>query len=148
MSANERLRRIAVLVETDDSWGCSVIRGIYDYSQNQGNWNLLIGPGDHEQRPALPERWAGDGIIARLGSRLQVDQVLARRLPTVNVDTLFEGLAGVADVVTDDAARARQAFEHFRERGFENFAYFAPPNARKGASRATSTSQAIATIAR
>ncbi|MBX3426119.1 MAG: XylR family transcriptional regulator [Pirellulales bacterium] len=135
MSGINYLRRVAVLVETDDSWGCSVIRGIYDYSQNQGNWNLLIGPSDHDQRPSLPERWAGDGVIARLATRLQVDQVLGRGLPVVNVDTLFDGQAGVADVVTDDRARAQQAFDHFRERGFENFAYFAPPNIRYSSRR-------------
>ncbi|MCA9235098.1 MAG: substrate-binding domain-containing protein [Planctomycetales bacterium] len=135
MSDMGYLRRVAVLVETDDSWGCSVIRGIYDYSRRQGPWNLLIDPSDRGQRPLLPDRWNGDGVIARLSSRLQVDQILSRGLPIVNVDTLFSGLDGVYDVITDDAARARQAFDHFRDRGFEQFAYFAPPNVRYSNSR-------------
>ncbi len=125
-----RIRQVAVLVETDDSWGCSVIRGIADYSQNHGHWNLLIDPQDHEQRSALPDLWAGDGVIVRFGNRLQVDQILGRGVPTVNVDTIFEGLPGVCDVVTDDAERARLAFHHLRDRGFEKFAYFAPPSHR------------------
>ncbi|MAT71598.1 MAG: AraC family transcriptional regulator [Planctomycetaceae bacterium] len=135
MADVEYLRRVAVLVETDDSWGCSVIRGIYDYSRRQGQWNLLIDPSDPGNRPLLPDRWNGDGVIARLSSRMQIDQILERRLPVVNVDTLFGGLAGVCDVVTDDAARARQAFDHLRDRGFEKFAYFAPPNTRYSDSR-------------
>jgi LacI family transcriptional regulator len=121
-------RQVAVLVETDDSWGCSVIRGIADYSQNHGHWNLLIDPQDHEQRTALPDLWSGDGIIVRFGNRLQVDQVRARNVPTVNVDTVFEGVPGVCDVITDDAERAALAFGHLRDRGFEKFAYFAPPS--------------------
>ncbi len=119
-----------MLVETDDSWGCSVIRGIADYSQNHGHWNLLIDPQDHEQRSALPDLWNGHGIVARLGSRLQVDQIRSRRVPTVNVDTVYENLPGVVDVVTDDVERARLAFAHLRDRGFEKFAYFAPPSHR------------------
>jgi LacI family transcriptional regulator len=130
-----RVRQVAVLVETDDSWGCSVIRGIADYSQNHGHWNLLIDPQDHEQRSALPDLWAGDGIIVRFGNRLQVDQVRSRKAPTVNVDTLFEGLPGVCDVVTDDSERAQLAFNHLRDRGFEKFAYFAPPNHRYSSKR-------------
>lgn len=130
MEKRYHTRRIAVLVETDDSWGCSVIRGIADYSQNQGHWNLLIDPRDHEQRSALPDLWNGDGIIARLGSRLQVSQIRSRKVPVVNVDTVFEGLPGVCDVVTDDTQRAHLAFTHLRDRGFEKFAYFAPPSHR------------------
>lgn len=130
MTDDGYLQRVAVLVETDDSWGCSVIRGIYDYSRRQGHWNLLIDPSDEGQRPLLPDRWNGEGVIARLSSRLQVDQIQERGLPAVNIDTLFSNLPGVCDVVTDDAARARQAFEHLRDRGFEKFAYFAPPNPR------------------
>src|SRR5262249_51845243 len=94
------------------------------------HWNLLIDPQDHDQRSALPDLWNGDGVIARLGNRLQVDQVRSRRVPTVNVDTVFPGLPGVCDVVTDDAERARLALAHLRDRGFEKFAYFAPPSHR------------------
>src|SRR5262245_5744068 len=110
MDPRTRIRLVAVLVETDDSWGCSVIRGIADYSQNHGHWNLLIDPQDHDERSALPDLWAGDGVIARLGNRLQVDQVRGRRVPVVNVDTIFEDLPGVCDVITDDGERARLAF--------------------------------------
>ena len=130
MDSRTQTRQVAVLVETDDSWGCSVIRGIADYSQNHGHWNLLIDPQDHDQRSALPDLWSGDGVIVRFGNRLQVDQVRSRKVPTVNVDTLFEGLPGICDVITDDYERAQLAFNHLRDRGFEKFAYFAPPNQR------------------
>jgi LacI family transcriptional regulator len=135
MEQRHAARRVAVLVETDDSWGCSVIRGIADYSQNQGHWNLLIDPRDHDSRSALPDLWDGDGVIARLGTRLQVNQLRSRKLPVVNVDTIFSGLPGVCDVVTDDLQRAKLAFAHLRDRGFEKFAYFAPPSQRYSTSR-------------
>lgn len=123
-----RVRRVAVLVETEDSWGCSVIRGIADYAQKHGHWNLLIDPRDHEQRSSLPDRWSGDGIIARISSRMQVQQIRDKRLPTVNVDDQFENVLGVAAVITDEAARARIAMDHLIDRGFRQFGYFAPPS--------------------
>ncbi len=123
-----RVRQVAVLVETEDSWGCSVIHGIADYSQDHGHWNLLIDPRDHEQRSLLPDQWSGDGIIARIGNRTQLDQILNRAEPKINVDTVFEGLDGIYDVITDDEQRAELALAHLRDRGFEEFAYFAPPS--------------------
>jgi LacI family transcriptional regulator len=128
MDSKKRIREVAVLVETEDSWGCSVIRGIADYSQNQGHWNLIIDPRDHEHRSALPDLWDGDGVIARISSRMQLEQIRGRSLPTINVDTTFEGQAGICDVITDDHQRARLAVAHLRDRGFEQFGYFAPPS--------------------
>jgi len=135
MQQENLIRQIAVLVETEDSWGCSVIRGIADYSQNHGHWNLLIDPRDHEQRSALPDLWAGDGIVARIGTRTQLEQIRDRAVPTVNVDTVFEGLEGIYDVMTDDQQRAAMAFAHLRDRGFGQFAFFAPPSRKYSTKR-------------
>ena len=82
MDSRPQTRQVAVLDETDDSWGCSVIRGIADYSQNHGHWNLLLDPQDHDQRSALPDLWNGDGVIARRcvekQGRLKVANVYTR----------------------------------------------------------------------
>ncbi len=139
----KHVRQVAVLVETEDSWGCSVIRGIADYSQDHGHWNLLIDPRDHEQRSALPDLWTGDGIIARIGSRMQLDQIRDRSVPTVNVDTIFEGLDGIYDVITDDAERAEIALAHLRDRGFEQFAFFAPPSRQYSPKRGRAFTTAV-----
>ena len=130
-----RVRQVAVLVETEDSWGCNVIHGIADYSQDHGHWNLLIDPRDHEQRSLLPDLWEGDGIIARIGNRTQLDQIRTRPEPKINVDTVFEGLDGIYDVITDDEQRADLALAHLRDRGFEEFAYFAPPSLKYSSRR-------------
>jgi LacI family transcriptional regulator len=120
-------RRVAVLVEADDHWGASVLRGVADYAQRHGAWSLLVDPRDHDERPALPYAWSGEGVIARFSSTRQIDQVRERGVPAVNVDTIFEQVAGIADVVSDEGERAALAYQHLRERGFERFAYFAPP---------------------
>ena len=55
---------VAVLIETETSWGARVIRGIAHYAEKHAHWHLLIDPRDHEQRPAIPEGWRGDAIEA------------------------------------------------------------------------------------
>jgi LacI family transcriptional regulator len=123
-------RRIAVLVEADDAWGASVLRGVADYAQRHGPWSLLVDPRDNEERPALPDAWSGDGVIARFSSPRQLEQIRSRGVPAVNVDTLLASEPNIAHVVTDDGERAAIAFQHLRDRGFERFAYFAPPSHR------------------
>jgi LacI family transcriptional regulator len=125
-----RVQHVAVLIETETSWGGRVIRGIAHYAEKHAHWHLLIDPRDHEQRSAIPEGWHGDGIIARISNRTQWQQIKEKKLPVVNVDDVFEGLKGVGTVITDEAERARLALEHLLARGFRKFAYFAPPSHR------------------
>ena len=130
-----RSRHVAVLVETEDSWGRSVIQGIADYAKQHGPWTLVIDPRDHEARPALPEEWAGNGIIVRLGNRRQANQIRRVAAPAVNVDTLMLDEPGLGHVITDDDERARLVLAHLCQRGLTRFAYFAPPSYRYSEAR-------------
>ena len=141
-----RARQVAVLIETETSWGGRVIRGIAHFAEKHAHWHLLIDPRDHEQRPALPEGWRGDGIIARISSRMQVEQIREKRIPVVNVDDTYEGLSGVGVVITDESERARLALEHLVSRGFSKFAYFAPPSQRYSKNRGEAFKQAVAEL--
>ncbi|WP_428305141.1 substrate-binding domain-containing protein [Lacipirellula sp.] len=131
-----QLRQIAVLVETDNSWGRNVVQGVADYARKFAQWNLLIDPRDQSQGWSLPDRWHGDGIIARVSTPLHLDEIARSGLPAVNVDNVFENQEGVGQVTTDEHSLAVMALAHFRERGFVHFAYFAPPSheySKKGA---------------
>jgi LacI family transcriptional regulator len=136
-------RQIAVLIETETSWGGRVIRGIVQYVEKHTHWHLLIDPRDHEQRSAIPDGWRGDGIIARISSRIQLDQIREKKLPVVNVDDVYENLEGVGAVITNEAERARLAADHLLTRGFRKFAYFAPPSHRYSKNRGEAFKHAI-----
>jgi len=138
-----RVRQVAVLIETETSWGGQVIRGITRFAEKHVHWHLLIDPRDHEQRSAIPDGWRGDGIIARISSRLQLEQFREKRLPVVNVDDVYDGLQGVGTVITDEAERARLAVEHLVARGFRKFAYFAPPSHRYSKKRGEAFVKAV-----
>lgn len=134
--AKNRVLEIGVLVETDNSWGRSVVEGVADYANKFGPWNLLLDPRDLSQGWSLPDRWRGNGIIARVSTPLHLEEIARTGLPAVNVDNVFESQEGVGQVTTDEHAWAKMALEHFRERGFVHFAYFAPPSheySKKGA---------------
>lgn len=125
--AQKRIREVAILVETDSSWGRSIIRGVADYANRFGPWNLLIDPRDYGGW-SLPDKWQGDGIVARISTPLLAEQLVQRRLPVVNVDDVFPDLEGVGAVLTNEADRAQMALDHLRGNGFRHFGFFAPPS--------------------
>lgn len=124
-----KVKRVAVLVETDDTWGRSVIRGIANWARTESHWTLLIDPRDAHGRLRLPRGWSGDGIIVRLSNAAQAEHVRHSGVPAVDVETLMSQEAWLGRVVTDDAERARMALGHLLDRGFERFAHFVPPRA-------------------
>ncbi|WP_437193438.1 substrate-binding domain-containing protein [Planctomicrobium sp. SH527] len=123
-------RQVAVLIDPGDSWGRSVIRGIYAAVDGKLPWNLLIAPRDDEWRLRVPRRWKGDGIIGAIRDPKTAEHVRGLQLPTVNVSSWTSSNASWNWVNTDDHRRAKMAFTHFRERYFSNFAYYGPPSQR------------------
>lgn len=120
-------RHVAVLIETDDSWGRSAVRGVADYALSHGPWSLLVDPRATEGAMRLPRGWQGDGVIARIGNRRLLDQLRRYEVPIVDVDTLMAGESGIGRVNTDDTKRAAIALDHLRDRGFTHFACYAEP---------------------
>jgi len=128
-------RRVAILIETDDSWGRSVVASIAAYAREK-QWRLLIAPRDHQHRLRLPGKWQGDGVLVSLRDRSMVDHVRRSGLPAVDLSIMMPNSVWLGRVATDDAARAQMAFEHFRERRLENFACYAPAIGRYPIARA------------
>jgi LacI family transcriptional regulator len=91
---------------------------------------LVIDPRDRQGRPRLPDGWRGDGIIVRLSSRAQAEQIRTAGLPVVNLERILPEKLPMEHVYADEDGRAGLAFEHLRDRGFQRYAYFAPPSMR------------------
>ena len=136
------IRRVAVLIETDDTWGRSVVRAIGAYA-SQHRWRLLIAPRDVQQRMRLPRKWQGDGVIAHLRTRTLVNHLRRAGLPTVDVSVMFPKETWVGRVVTDDLVRTQMAVRHFRDRGIEQFACYAPSMGRYSPQREELFAQAV-----
>ena len=127
--------RVAVLIDPGDSWGRGIIHGISSAIRQGLSWELLIAPRDEQMRFRIPARWNGNGIIAAVRDEWTARHLCAFNLPTVNVSSWERSRSQWFIVRTDDQRRAEMAFQHFRERGFQHFAYYGPRSPRYSASR-------------
>lgn len=136
MSTVERLRRdVAILVETEDSWGRNVAESVCRFAQKNG-WSLLISPRDRDGKLRLPNAWQGHGVIAALRNRAAIQHLKKRGVPVVDVSSVCAQEKWFARVQTDDAARAFMAVEHLTERGIQHFACYSPSIGRYSDQRA------------
>lgn len=126
---------VAVLIDPGDSWGRGIIQGISEAIRQELPWNLLIAPRDDQMRFRIPASWNGDGVIAAVRDEWTARHLCAFALPTVNVSSWEQSRSQWFVVRTDDQRRAEMAFQHFRDRGFQHFAYYGPASPRYPATR-------------
>lgn len=116
-------KRIAVIVETMNSYGQGIVQGIYRYIRNEQPECTLF----YEERtldsppPVWLKKWSGDGIIVR--DRTGKSCRLALKTGAKVVDLSERRASGVPTVMSDHAACSRLAAEHFLKRGFVNFGF-------------------------
>lgn len=127
--------RVAVLIDPSDSWGQRVIQGISAAVRFKLPWDLLIDPRDDQWRYRVPRNWRGDGIIAAIRDSKTAKHVKELGLPAVDVACGDELREERFHVITDDRRRAEMALEHFRNLGFQHFAYYGPSSLRYPARR-------------
>lgn len=113
-------RRVLVLL----AWyATDVFRGIARFARDAG-WIL---DSSYERTGEVPEGWRGDGIIGVLGVHSDVDRLaLKGKVPFVNIGYSMPEAA--PSVTANQASVARLAANHFRNRGFRNFAYYLRSN--------------------
>ncbi|MEM9418143.1 MAG: helix-turn-helix domain-containing protein [Planctomycetota bacterium] len=118
--------RIGVLLETDTAWARYLIEGIINYSKSHCPWDLYLDPLPIDKSWHLPGDWKGDGIIARVSAPYVLRQLRSLGLPVVNVSgNQVEG-CDYPRVMTSVKSQAELAYDAFRSRGFEQFAYVGP----------------------
>jgi LacI family transcriptional regulator len=124
VAKRERIRRVALLVETSNSYARGILRGIIDYARDHGRWSVYLGEHSRgDQPPAWLERWDGDGVIARIENSRIARAVIRCGRPAVDVSAA-RLLPDLPWVETDDREIARHAAEHLLERGLRHFGYF------------------------
>jgi len=120
----KRRPRVALLIETSNSYCRGLLRGIHAYVQEHGPWSTYLteqGRGDPTHKWVL-ENLHGDGIIARIENRRIAEAVMELGLPVVDVSAA-RTFADVPYVETDDPSIACLGAEHLLGRGFKQFAF-------------------------
>ncbi|TWT87757.1 Xylose operon regulatory protein [Stieleria varia] len=120
-------RSVALLIETSNAYARNLLSGIVSYIRSNQSWSVYL-PEQH--RGATPpdwlRQWRGDGLIARIETEAIARVVEKLKMPVVDVSAARH-VPDIPWVETDDGSIARIAFEHLRERGFENFAFCGEP---------------------
>ena len=116
--------RVALLIETSNSYARGLLRGIHAYIREHDGWATYLleqGRGDAPP-PWLTEKWQGDGIIARVENRHIAEVVKGTGLPVIDVSS-SNVAPDVPRVITNGPSVARLAAEHLAERGLEHFGF-------------------------
>src|SRR5579884_90595 len=119
----QRLRHVAVFIESSRAAGHDLLMGVTRYNRERGGWTIYYEQRSLEfQLPRWLQGWQGDGILARVTTRRQAEALQATGLPVIDLrgavaDTPFLSMLG------DNCRTAQLAFAHLRERGLTHFAY-------------------------
>jgi LacI family transcriptional regulator, galactose operon repressor len=115
--------RVALLIETSNSYARGLLRGIHRYLREHRPWTIdMPEQGRGAIPPAHVARWRGDGIIARVENPAIAAVVRQAGLPTIDLSA-GRLLPELPMVETNNEAIVRAAFEHLQGAGFKHFAF-------------------------
>lgn len=121
-------KSVALLIETSNAYARNLLAGIVSHQRTHASWSVSL-PEQHRgaDPPAWLRSWQGDGVIARIETEAIARVVRKLDVPIVDVSAARH-VPSVPWVETDDLAIAEVAFQHFRERGFQHFAFCGEPD--------------------
>lgn len=122
-----RRHNIALLIETSNSYGRGLLRGITHHMREHQSWSVFLpeqGRGD--AAPPWLRDWQGDGIIARIENENIASAIRSLDIPFVDVSAA-RLVPECPWVETNNEAIADLAAQHLLERGFKNFAFCGDP---------------------
>jgi LacI family transcriptional regulator len=115
--------KVALLVETSNSYARGLLRGIVSYIREHRPWSLYLSEHNRGDRPPRwLAHWKGHGIIARIENAAIAEALRPVSVPVVDVSAA-RLIPSLPWFETDDGAIAHFAAEHLLERGFKYFAY-------------------------
>jgi LacI family transcriptional regulator len=115
--------KVALLIETSNSYARGLLEGITAYLRENRRWSVYLAEhGRGDRVPQWLNGWDGDGIIARVENASIEKAVVASGLPVVDVSAA-RLIPNVPWVETDDRVIAEVAAAHLMNRGFRHFAF-------------------------
>lgn len=125
--SKESVKKVAVLIESSRAYGRGLIRGIGQFIEEHRDWQVEYRPrGLSEPVPHWTRNWKGDGILARINDRRMLRSLLKPGIPVLDLRRTFSS-DRIPQVGPNDEETVSMVFEHFRNRGFQRFAYVGLP---------------------
>jgi DNA-binding LacI/PurR family transcriptional regulator len=147
--AAQRIRRVALLIETTRSYTRDLLAGVRRWQAEHGSWSTFLELRAPESPPPPWLRgWDGDGILCRTFTRELAGLVTATGLPAVELRSSHLNRQ-LPMIGMDNQRIGRLVAEHFLERGYRHFATYRLSSERFFAERMQSfTATALGTAMR
>lgn len=127
LKTSNKIRRVALLIESSRGYGRGLIRGIGKFIDEHANWQIEYRPrGLSEPVPHWIRNWQGDGIMARINNLRALRLLMKTGLPVVDLRRMFL-TPSIPQIGPDDQVAVEMLFRHFRNRGFQRFAFVGLP---------------------
>lgn len=122
--------RISLLFNANKVFDRQVIEGIGEYLQaSQCDWDIFLEE-DFTTNIQNFHQWQGDGVIADFDNPEVISQLGNTQIPVIGVGGSYQSEDDYPDtpyVATDNYAVVEMAFEHLKNKGIENFAFYGLP---------------------
>ncbi|MGH7946605.1 MAG: xylose operon transcription regulator XylR, partial [Opitutaceae bacterium] len=78
----ETPRKVALLIETSNTYAREVLHGIRAWQREHGGWTIRLSEqGRGAEVPGWLEDWRGDGVIARVENERIATALRRKRIP-------------------------------------------------------------------
>ncbi len=118
--SNDRLPRVAVMLDLASAYGRSEAMGVAQYVASHHPWRVELSVANTSTRNI--QQLDADGLILPVVTERQRDAVLKLGIPTVSIAGNLQD-TGFPVVTVDHEAVGRMAAEFFLQRGFECMAF-------------------------
>ncbi|MCE0495715.1 XylR family transcriptional regulator [Vibrio salinus] len=123
--------QISLLFNANKVYDRQVMEGIGEYLQaSQCHWNIFIED-DFTTNVEHFRSWNGDGVIADFDNPQIIELLKDSNIPVVGVGGSYtddEDYPDVPYVATDNYKIVEMAFQHLKEKGLEQFAFYGIPD--------------------
>ncbi|MCL2646372.1 MAG: substrate-binding domain-containing protein [Phycisphaerales bacterium] len=119
--------RVALGFKLTTAWGRRVMQGVIAYAERHGPWDCELPLTDSLTTDTLRQLGDVDGLIVQSDLANLVAPALSGKMPVVRVGMPLPDAEPKFQPHLHESPDeiAKMAIEHFRERGFRNFAYYA-----------------------
>jgi len=128
-------------MELADFYEHGIARGVVRYAKSKPQWRLF-GYGWMFRSISDLRQWRGDGILSRIESEADADEMAALGLPLVDVAGAYRR-PGFSAVTNDDALTGKLAVEYLGSIGFQRIAYLGVPGVTWSAERRAGAAEAL-----
>lgn len=135
-------KKVAIYMNLTELHHQGIAKGVLRYAREHDGWQIF---GTYWPMLAVDDfrNWRGDGIIADVQTRADVDLLTAADIPVVDIAGALRD-PRLSLVTNDNVATGRLAAMHFLENGFSSFAFCGSENSMWSEERLTGFAQGLA----